>query len=119
MITSTGESQLTLDPAIRDWVLFPIMLIMILVGVFRHHVTQFMATTPKSNLKAIRERYHFSSIPFASWSNLSTYANLQFFVQCPDFLRRKPLHSFLSLLPFIRKDTISQFPFFDSISQFL
>ncbi|KAI9104951.1 integral membrane protein DUF106-domain-containing protein [Phlyctochytrium arcticum] len=44
-----------LDPAIRDWVLIPIMLVMVLVGILRHHATQLLNSTPKSNIKAIRE----------------------------------------------------------------
>ncbi|KAI8801139.1 integral membrane protein DUF106-domain-containing protein [Cladochytrium replicatum] len=44
-----------LDPAIRDWVLFPIMIVMVLVGVLRHHATQLMSSMPKSDLKGVRE----------------------------------------------------------------
>ncbi|KAJ3188769.1 ER membrane complex subunit 3 [Gaertneriomyces sp. JEL0708] len=47
--------QIFLDPAIRDWVLIPIMLVMVLVGVLRHHATQLLTSTPKGNFKAVRE----------------------------------------------------------------
>ncbi|KNC99633.1 uncharacterized protein SPPG_09238 [Spizellomyces punctatus DAOM BR117] len=47
--------QIFLDPAIRDWVLIPIMLVMVLVGVLRHHATQLLNSTPKGNLKGMRE----------------------------------------------------------------
>jgi hypothetical protein len=57
-MASQGETQeLYLDPAIRDWVLIPIMLIMVFVGVLRHYVTLMLQSTPKPNLKALREKY--------------------------------------------------------------
>ncbi|KAJ3043262.1 ER membrane complex subunit 3 [Rhizophlyctis rosea] len=49
------SQQIFLDPAIRDWVLIPIMVVMVLVGVLRHHITQLLASKPKTDLKAIRE----------------------------------------------------------------
>ncbi|KAJ9094159.1 hypothetical protein QFC20_006957 [Naganishia adeliensis] len=39
--------SLYLDPSIRDWVLFPITLVMILVGLLRHYVTLLLNTPPK------------------------------------------------------------------------
>ncbi|CAG8837087.1 1008_t:CDS:2, partial [Racocetra persica] len=49
--------NLYLDPAIRDWVLIPIMVVMVLVGVFRDQVTVLLggSSTKKPGLKAIRE----------------------------------------------------------------
>jgi hypothetical protein len=44
-----------LDPAIRDWVLFPIMIVMILVGVLRHMASVLMTSRPKTTLKGVRE----------------------------------------------------------------
>ncbi|KXS12160.1 transmembrane protein [Gonapodya prolifera JEL478] len=44
-----------LDPAIRDWVLFPIMIVMVLVGVVRHYIQQMLNSPPKTNVKAVRE----------------------------------------------------------------
>ena len=44
-----------LDPAIRDWVLFPIMVVMILVGVLRHLASVLMQSRPKTLVKGIRE----------------------------------------------------------------
>ncbi|KAF9087911.1 ER membrane complex subunit 3 [Mortierella sp. GBA35] len=45
-----------LDPAIRDWVLIPIMVVMVLVGVVRHQVTVLLNGTPKkADLKSARE----------------------------------------------------------------
>ncbi|CAG8681518.1 18239_t:CDS:2 [Acaulospora morrowiae] len=56
--SSPTESQaLYLDPAIRDWVLIPIMVVMVLVGVFRDQVTVLLSGSgpKKPVLKAIRE----------------------------------------------------------------
>lgn len=42
--------------AIRDWVLIPIMIVMLLVGILRHHITMLITGAPrKPQLKAIRE----------------------------------------------------------------
>jgi hypothetical protein len=49
------QLQLTLDPEIRDWVLLPIMVVMLLIGILRHYITLLFTSTPKTTLKAIRE----------------------------------------------------------------
>lgn len=49
--------MMNLDPAIRDWVLFPIMTVMILVGILRHYATLLVSSNPKLTIKGIRERY--------------------------------------------------------------
>ncbi|KAF8925929.1 ER membrane complex subunit 3 [Dissophora ornata] len=50
------RQAMLLDPAIRDWVLLPIMVVMILVGVVRHQVTVLLNGTPKkADLKSARE----------------------------------------------------------------
>ncbi|KAG2210480.1 hypothetical protein INT47_002422 [Mucor saturninus] len=50
------SQRMILDPAIRDWVLIPIMIVMVLVGVLRHHITMLITSAPKTpQLKAIRE----------------------------------------------------------------
>jgi len=49
--------SLYLDPQIRDWVLFPITLVMILVGLLRHYVTLLLTSAPKKQPSAtIREQ---------------------------------------------------------------
>ncbi|KAI0347375.1 transmembrane protein [Trametopsis cervina] len=54
---SSSAVSLYLDPQIRDWVLFPITLVMILVGVLRHYVVLLLQTPPKKQPKeAIREQ---------------------------------------------------------------
>ncbi|KAI8640973.1 integral membrane protein DUF106-domain-containing protein [Parasitella parasitica] len=50
------SQRMILDPAIRDWVLIPILFVMVLVGILRHHITILITGAPKTpQLKAIRE----------------------------------------------------------------
>ncbi|WVQ81262.1 hypothetical protein IAT38_003385 [Cryptococcus sp. DSM 104549] len=52
-----AEQDLYLDPSIRDWVLIPITLIMLLVGILRHYVTQLLNSAPKKQAAAaVREQ---------------------------------------------------------------
>ncbi|KAI9317204.1 integral membrane protein DUF106-domain-containing protein [Dichotomocladium elegans] len=45
-----------LDPAIRDWVLIPILGVMLLVGILRHYITNLLTGEPKKpQIKAVRE----------------------------------------------------------------
>ncbi|KAJ3973874.1 integral membrane protein DUF106-domain-containing protein [Lentinula raphanica] len=54
---SSSAVSLYLDPQIRDWVLFPITLVMILVGVLRHYVVLLLQSPPKKLPRAaIREQ---------------------------------------------------------------
>ncbi|KAF9782810.1 integral membrane protein DUF106-domain-containing protein [Thelephora terrestris] len=54
---SSSTVSLYLDPQIRDWVLFPITVVMILVGVLRHYVVLLLQTPPKKLPRAaIREQ---------------------------------------------------------------
>lgn len=48
-------AQLELDPQIRDWVLLPLTLVMILIGVLRHFIAKAMKSEPKVEAKAIKE----------------------------------------------------------------
>lgn len=41
-----GGEHLVLDPAIRDWVVFPLMVMVILVGVLRHITLLLKAEKP-------------------------------------------------------------------------
>ncbi|KAJ8463075.1 hypothetical protein ONZ45_g17712 [Pleurotus djamor] len=53
----SSEVSLYLDPQIRDWVLFPITLVMILVGILRHYVVILLQSSPqKLNRAALREQ---------------------------------------------------------------
>lgn len=48
-LTPPARQSLLLDSAIRDWVLIPILIVMVLVGLVRHNVTQLItSTTPRA-----------------------------------------------------------------------
>lgn len=52
-----ANQDLLLDSALRDWVLLPILVVMILVGLLRHNISILLASTPKPlDLRAIREQ---------------------------------------------------------------
>ncbi|KAH9843908.1 integral membrane protein DUF106-domain-containing protein [Rhodofomes roseus] len=54
---SSNAVSLYLDPQIRDWVLFPITVVMILVGILRHYVVLLLQSAPKKLPRAaIREQ---------------------------------------------------------------
>ncbi|KAL6309718.1 transmembrane protein [Sparassis latifolia] len=54
---SNSAVSLYLDPQIRDWVLFPITVVMILVGILRHYVVLLLQSPPKKLPRAaIREQ---------------------------------------------------------------
>lgn len=49
--------DLTIDPSLRVWVLFPIFFVMILVGVLRHYATILLNPSPKNgDLVTIRQQ---------------------------------------------------------------
>lgn len=51
------SADIEADSALRTWVLLPIVLVMVLVGLLRHYVTQLIDTPPKPQpLKAVREQ---------------------------------------------------------------
>eukprot|EP00250_Pteridium_aquilinum_P008579 c18049_g1_i1 orf=317-1072(-) len=48
-------NDLVLDTAIRDWVLVPLSLVMVLIGVLRHFVSKLMRSTSTPDQKALKE----------------------------------------------------------------
>jgi hypothetical protein len=51
-----GHDELTLDARIRDWVLLPILLGIVLLAYFRKYLTKLLsAPSSRPDLKAIRE----------------------------------------------------------------
>eukprot|EP00793_Prasinoderma_coloniale_P004133 PRCOL_00006309-RA len=48
-------AEVTLDPAIRSWVLLPITFVMLLIGLLRHLVMQLTKAEPKVDADAARE----------------------------------------------------------------
>ena len=52
----TYEEHLVLDPQIRDWVVIPMVLMLILVGMGRHYVQQLITTDQQINLDEMRHK---------------------------------------------------------------
>lgn len=48
-----AEQNILLDPSIRDWVLLPLIVIVLFVGVLRHYVTILMNSPSKPNMARI------------------------------------------------------------------
>ena len=49
-------ANIALDGALRDWVLFPILLVMVVAGVLRLQIASLLSASPQSrSLKAIKE----------------------------------------------------------------
>eukprot|EP00897_Mesotaenium_endlicherianum_P004354 jgi/Mesen1/3947/ME000209S02954 len=48
-------ADLVLDSQIRDWVLVPLTVVMLLIGILRHLVTKMMKSEQKVDLKALKE----------------------------------------------------------------
>lgn len=42
-----AEEYLLLDSSIRDWVVLPVVLILVIVGVGRHYVQELIKSTPR------------------------------------------------------------------------
>ncbi|KAG0147510.1 hypothetical protein CROQUDRAFT_656079 [Cronartium quercuum f. sp. fusiforme G11] len=56
-MSTWAEQDIRLDPAIRNWVLLPITVVMLLVGILRHYAMQLLHTDPKPiSLVALREQ---------------------------------------------------------------
>ncbi|KAI9592027.1 integral membrane protein DUF106-domain-containing protein [Syncephalis fuscata] len=83
-MSSLDNQSMYLDPAIRDWVLIPIMVVMIMVGVLRHQVTLLITgEPPKSTVKAVKEtkalargmllRNSANHLPLASFTQRKTF----------------------------------------------
>ncbi|KAG4306396.1 hypothetical protein PORY_000384 [Pneumocystis oryctolagi] len=76
---TSGKSQdLYLDKSLRNWVLFSIFIVMILIGILKHYIAILLTETPrKMKLKEIRElralqrseilRFHANHIPFSAF----------------------------------------------------
>lgn len=48
-------ADLVLDPQIRDWVLVPLTVVMILIGILRHFVAKLMRSEQSVDIKAVKE----------------------------------------------------------------
>ena len=49
--------DLVLDTAIRDWVLIPLSVVMVLIGVLRYFVSKLMRSDQVPDLKIVKEGY--------------------------------------------------------------
>jgi hypothetical protein len=64
LLTATQQEEyymsapnLVIDPSLRDWVLFPIFGVMVLIGLIRHYGTVLLQPKPKvGDLMSIREQ---------------------------------------------------------------
>lgn len=52
-----------LDTAIRDWVLIPLSVVMVLIGVLRHFVSKLMRSSQPPDAKIVKEGYAVTSHP--------------------------------------------------------
>lgn len=77
--------DLLLDPAIRVWVIVPIVLITFLIGVIRHHVSILLTSVKKTDLEQLKQshilmrsrmlRSHGKYIPVESFCMRKEYFN--------------------------------------------
>jgi hypothetical protein len=49
------DDLLLLDSQIRDWVLIPIVVVMMITSVLRHHMTEYLKSTPNTDLAAAQD----------------------------------------------------------------
>jgi len=49
--------DLVLDTAIRDWVLIPLSVVMVLIGVLRYFVSKLMHSSQTPDAKIVKEGY--------------------------------------------------------------
>lgn len=49
--------DLVLDTAIRDWVLIPLSVVMVLIGVLRYFVSKLMRSDQVPDVKIVKEGY--------------------------------------------------------------
>ncbi|GFZ47403.1 ER membrane protein complex subunit 3 [Saitozyma sp. JCM 24511] len=96
-----AEQDLYLDPSIRDWVLVPITLIMVLVGILRHYVTVLLNSSPKKQPAAVvreqralgralllRSTSPLSPLPPAQYKSFTSSLSAGF--SAGEWLRAKP-----------------------------
>lgn len=53
--------DLLIDQRIRDWVLLPLVLMMLMVGLFRHYLTQYNQNTQKTEKITSQKQYKTKS----------------------------------------------------------
>lgn len=61
--------DLVLDTAIRDWVLIPLSVVMVLIGVLRYFVSKLMRSSQTLDAKIVKEGYfhHYSTVDYVAF----------------------------------------------------
>lgn len=61
--------DLVLDTAIRDWVLIPLSVVMVLIGVLRYFVSKLMRSSQTLDAKIVKEGYfhHYSKVDYVAF----------------------------------------------------
>lgn len=52
----SSETMLILDPSIRDWVVLPMVAIMVLMGLCRHYATEVLKSSSKVDVEEVKQR---------------------------------------------------------------
>ncbi|CAH8331159.1 unnamed protein product [Eruca vesicaria subsp. sativa] len=52
---SLSPTEISCDTAIRDWVLIPLSIVMVLIGVLRYFVYKLMRSPPTPDAKIVKE----------------------------------------------------------------
>lgn len=56
-VVRTMADDLVLDTAIRDWVLIPLSVVMVLIGVLRYFVSKLIRSSQSPDVKMVKEGY--------------------------------------------------------------
>lgn len=62
--------DLVLDTAIRDWVLIPLSVVMVLIGILRYLVSKLMRSSPSPDAKMVKEGSVFTQLSWRWWWSL-------------------------------------------------
>jgi hypothetical protein len=55
--SSTKMAELVLDPAIRLWVILPIVVITFLIGIIRHYLSILLQSKKEVDIQGVTDRY--------------------------------------------------------------
>lgn len=78
------EELLVLDPAIRDWVVLPMVLVVLLIGLSRHYGMSLLKSSPKLNEQTLLELKNKNTIAQSSCLRINNK-----FINKKSFLRKK------------------------------
>ena len=60
------KKELELDPSIRDWVVFPIIIMIALVGIGRHYTSELLKSDPLINEEVVNEMRYKQTLQYAA-----------------------------------------------------